>query len=577
MKHTMKLLSASLMMALACGVAQAASTDAQKCLACHDKAMPTKFLTAKMVHGIHQGKMAVPEAKCRACHISNPEDATKNVYNKTSLEGCLSCHDLKTSKTDHSWYTNKDCSTCHDATNVRENHYGKVEKAMAKGQKDIVKLDMKRADIKKEGDEYYAYVAFTMVDPEGKPIAVKDNNPANADWIKNLQLYVNWGADQDFVTSRGYTIYVKSNKKDVTNKGTETTPANERLRTPMHAFENGAHVYRLGPVPMNDQFSGDLKDAMGMISTRLIYCFDPYNELISCDNKKHSKNAAWNQTWFFGQNGLVTDRKRHDVVSNEKCGSCHGYIAEKNETEIQCRSCHSQTTKKNKWLADTTCFSGHDDDAEGNHISAYRDKPKRAPQGMPAFGGSTNDLTHPCLACHNNNTPPLQVLRDGLLKKDDPYFLEELIISHPDHKMWMHSLHANTRRANENPKSIRRVEYTANIANCTRCHEGTTYLPNRLEKRGRPLALATNYNIDSNAHPATDFTIDAYVSPVAATCYGCHGKKLDDKGFANVDPKVRKHMEQFGASFGVKANEVKKEKCSMCHNEAKMKKDHGLQ
>lgn len=71
-------------------------------------------------------------------------------------------------------------------------------------------------------------------------MSVPTGDPADALWIKNLQLYVNWGAQRDFLSARGYSIFVKSNKKDVRQLGQGKTPKFEREKTPLFAADENA-------------------------------------------------------------------------------------------------------------------------------------------------------------------------------------------------------------------------------------------------------------------------------------------------------------------------------------------------
>ena len=449
---------------------------------------------------------------------------------------------------------------------------------MKESLKSLVSVDLMRAQLVEEQGASYAEIAFRLIDRDGKPIAVPEGDPANAEWIKNLQLYVNWGVGVDFLSPRGYSIFVKSNKRDITQKGEGKTPAGERARTPLFRTDGSVFTYRVGPVVLKDGISGDRSKDLGVVSDRLIYCFDAEKKLLSCDKKGAAKNAAWNHLWAFDARGLVDDAAlraaRPEIVSNRKCGACHGYVEEHDETEINCRGCHSQKTQKNKRMADTTCFSGHDD-VGGIHV-APRAKKTYAARALPGFGGSTNDLTLPCVTCHNANTPPTQAVRERFAVKGEPYYLIDLVLSHPDHKIWMHSLHAGTRPTALEPDSIRHVDYKAPASDCLRCHEEKTFGIDRLLKRGRPLALDTDYDSDSNAHPAVDFHTNAYASPVGATCLSCHAYKTGADGKKVRNDRAVKHMEDMGARFGVPYEDLAEEKCGGCHTTEALAKAHGL-
>ena len=93
---------------------------------------------------------------------------------------------------------------------------------------------------------------------------------------------------------------------------------------------------------------------------------------------------------------------------------------------------------------------------------------------------------------------------------------------------------------------------------------------------GRPLALDLDYDPDSRAHPATDTSVDAYTSPVSATCYACHAKHEDANGNMVINKAVRAHMEQNGGRFGVAAHELQVESCGVCHSVMNLKEVHNL-
>ncbi|MBY6186538.1 cytochrome C [Marinobacter hydrocarbonoclasticus] len=567
--------------------------ETASCATCHadnnmsdaDKVWPV------LAHQVHIGLSSRPVGNCETCHETEPKAAMAQALNWQTVptrETCESCHELATNPIyDHAGQpTNENCVECHSAESINDAHLGGYQKAQQEDQRGIVTVDVESAElvdgaeVGETGGEHYALVRFSLRDRAGERIVLDAANPGNATWIKNLQLYLNWGASVDFTNSRGYSIFVKSNKKFGESIDGGYTPDGERPRTKPYLGgeqQAGVYAYALGPVTTEDAISGDLLNDSGFISNRLIYCFDSEQNLVDCDTAGHAKNAAYNERWYFTKDGLTEEPAlaRPMIVSNAKCGSCHGYDEASDNTELSCRNCHSRKTEMNKALADTTCFSGHDDDELGEHILPRMER-VLAPRSQSGFVSSTADVVDPCLACHNPNTPPTQAIRELHTQAGDKYFVEELTVTHPDHKVWMHSLHANQRATQSMENGIRNVDYPADLANCTRCHEGDSFGVERLSQVGRPLALDLDYNPDSQAHPATDITVDAYVSPVSGTCYACHAKKPNAEGKLVIDPTVRAHMEQNGGRFGVPLDQLEVESCAVCHSVDNLKAVHKL-
>lgn len=169
--------------------------------------------------------------------------------------------------------------------------------------------------------------------------------------------------------------------------GQGKTPKFEREKTPLFAADENRTIftYRVGPVIVEDAFSGNRLDDIGVVTDRLIFCFDDPHQLAACDRPDTRKNAA--PTMF----GTSTARDSTDpaklnpaIVSHDKCGSCHGYSVIRKETKIVCGDCHSRTTERNRHFADTTCWSGHDT-IDGEDVPAYRMK-TYAKRADPAFG-----------------------------------------------------------------------------------------------------------------------------------------------------------------------------------------------
>ncbi|QFU20570.1 OmcA/MtrC family decaheme c-type cytochrome [Shewanella eurypsychrophilus] len=558
--------------------------ELENCASCHtsnNMSDPSKVWPV-LAHSVHIGVTSEPIGNCVSCHEGEESESLQQALNWNQVptrETCSSCHDMTSNEVyDHSGQeSNGQCLTCHAPEQTYDDHLSKYEKAIDEQQRGIVTVDVRDAKLVEQDGEHFAEISFALLNKQGEAIAVANNNPADAEWIKNLQMYVNWGTSVDFTTSRGYTIYVKSNKKDITQDGSGITPAGERARTPLHSSSDNVFTYLMGPVVTQDSISGDLIDDAGFISNRLIYCFAPDQSLMSCDESGHAKNASMNERWFFNRDGLTEDpsEARPVIVSNEKCGSCHGFDEFSQNTELACRSCHSRKTEMNKKHADTTCFSGHDHDELGNHIEPFAER-AMLPTGKSGFISSTADIIDPCLACHNPNTPPTQAIREMHTKPSDWDYVEQLTVTHPDHKVWMHSLHTNQRATQDTVNGVRNVDYPADKANCYRCHEGDTFGVERLTSQGRPLALDLDYDPDSTAHPATDITIDAYTSPVSATCYACHAKQENAEGEMVINKAVRAHMEQNGGRFGVTENELQVESCAVCHSIENLKQVHKL-
>lgn len=543
------------------------------CTACHTVTPNLSAHSPREIHALHAGDLARPEGDCLQCH----EDDGRFLVARANA--CSGCHADFAKKAPHDAKKLSDsaCASCHSPETVRSAHLGAKEKTAREGLKSLVSVDLTDAKIVRDAGKPYAEVTFRLLDAEGRPVPLATKDPADAPWIKNLQLYVNWDAESDFTSSRGTPIYVKSNKRDVTQKGLGRTPAGERERTPLFRTDGEHFTYRVGPVVLEDRFSTS-EPKIGVVSNRLIYCFDDAKRLTACDGGADRKNAAWNDLWVFDEKGLVSHERltalRPTITSNAKCGTCHGYNAEQDETEINCRSCHSQVTRKNKHYADTTCYSGHDDE-NGRHATPFKAK-SYAPRPMPGFGGSTNDLTLPCVTCHNPNTPPTAAIRDYMTNADSPDFVDDLVLSHPDMKVWIHSLHAGTRPSQRAEGGVREVKWAKSRGDCTACHEGESYGLERLAEIGRPLALDTAYNPDSNAHPAVDFKVNAYASPMAATCFACHAYTRDSYGKAVKNAKAKAHITEMGGKFGVKLEELQPERCNTCHTPEALGKAHGL-
>lgn len=86
---------------------------------------------------------------------------------------------------------------------MRSAHLGAKEKTAREGLKSLVSVDLTDAKIVRDAGKPYAEVTFRLLDAEGRPVPLATKDPADAPWIKNLQLYVNWDAESDFTEMGG--------------------------------------------------------------------------------------------------------------------------------------------------------------------------------------------------------------------------------------------------------------------------------------------------------------------------------------------------------------------------------------
>lgn len=274
------------------------------CTACHTVTPNLSAHSPREIHALHAGDLARPEGDCLQCH----EDDERFLVARANA--CSGCHADFAKKAPHDAKKLSDsaCASCHSPETVRSAHLGAKEKTAREGLKSLVSVDLTDAKIVRDAGKPYAEVTFRLLDAEGRPVPLATKDPADAPWIKNLQLYVNWDAESDFTSSRGTPIYVKSNKRDVTQKGLGRTPAGERERTPLFRTDGEHFTYRVGPVVLEDRFSTS-EPKIGVVSNRLIYCFDDAKRLTACDGGADRKNAAWNDLWVFDEKGLVSHER----------------------------------------------------------------------------------------------------------------------------------------------------------------------------------------------------------------------------------------------------------------------------
>lgn len=550
------------------------------CATCHSAGRVDDDKTWPIIaHQAHIGVSSETVGNCLACHSTEATDEQTEALNwqtTPTRETCSSCHDLENANVDHSGMKdNSQCSSCHSSEHIYDKHRGKADAGIAG--RSLMEVEINDAKIVDVDGQPYAEITVGLIDQQGQQVAFTSPNAVDWDYLSGLELYVNWGVDVDFTQGqadgtglaghmgqgRGYTVYGKTTKRMISEE------SGLRPLTPVHALVDGNLVYRVGPIAMEDDFSGDMSADYGFISNRVFFCTDDLGQSATCGSEGVKSNATYNKRWFFDSNGLREDVTRRPIVSNKNCGSCHGYNEATDTTELNCRSCHSRKTESNTELANTTCFSGND----GEQAIAFKEM---MPRGK-GYGTSTADIVDACVACHNPNTPPTQAIRERHTLKGDKDFVEQLVVSHPDHKIWMHSLHNNQRATQKQPDWARSVSYPANKANCYKCHEGDTFGVERLTEEGKPLALDLSYDPDSRAYPATDVNVDAYVSPVSATCYSCHAKRYDkDSNSMVLKSHVRAHMEQNGGRFGVTKEELVTESCVTCHKLESLKEQHKL-
>ena len=139
-------------------------------------------------------------------------------------------------------------------------------------------------------------------------------------------------------------------------------------------------------------------------------------------------------------------------------------------------------------------------------------------------------------------------------------------------------LGAKEKTAREGLKSLVSVDLTDAkvVRDAGKPYAEVTFRLLDAEGRPVPLALDTAYNPDSNAHPAVDFKVNAYASPMAATCFACHAYTRDSYGKAVKNAKAKAHITEMGGKFGVKLEELQPERCNTCHTPEALGKAHGL-
>jgi OmcA/MtrC family decaheme c-type cytochrome len=139
-----------------------------------------------------------------------------------------------------------------------------------------------------------------------------------------------------------------------------------------------------------------------------------------------------------------------------------------------------------------------------------------------------------------------------------------------DFKRMVHGIHAGGFRKtpliiigrNGSVNNYSSVRFPSELRNCVKCHidngaRGTFELP-------MSTTLGSTINSLSVLTPApgqvdVDPSNDLRISPIAATCSGCHDKS-----------ETRQHMVRMGASFGVVQSALAgREQCVTCHGPGK--------
>ncbi|BDY06634.1 hypothetical protein [Ferrimonas sp. YFM] len=577
-------------------------TEVETCVACHaDNKVGEEALFTNLAHKVHIGVISAPVGGCDNCHNESGEASDfANWKQVPTIESCSTCHadvDFE-SGANHVGGPREDnsaCAVCHSEAMIEMNHLSTYQGQTSRRENvhltvtdaKMVAAPQAQANIDAGLDtDQTGYVQLTVDirDQDGQSMNLQLDK---ADFFYYSEFYINWGG-HDMGMERGKILRVFTNKE--LYPGYVDTPI-------VLNYENGETTFEIGPFDLTDTFDGDLTDSYGMVSPRIWFCMDAKGEnLESCKETSSvwgQGAAGFNWLHFFDDQGMLSERPRRQVVTNEKCGSCHGMTERDSDGMAQmtlnCRSCHPVTKTDSEFFG-TTCASGSiDKDGDGQLDEQVMIKNLR-PRGERDWTTASN-AGEECLACHNANNPPTQVIRDSHTKQGDADYVEQLTMSHPDHKVWIHSMHANNRANQGGEGWVRNVEYSADLANCVKCHEGDSFDAKYLVGR-KPLALDLDYmdtydgldpangkDTSGNKRYAVDAKADAFVSPTAAVCLSCHGKRAPEAGEdrRQVRKEVVAHMKQNGAQFGVTEGEYTgEESCAVCHSLDNLKSVHGL-
>ncbi|MEZ9198023.1 multiheme c-type cytochrome [Shewanella sp. 10N.286.54.B9] len=574
-------------------------TEVETCVACHtdNKVSDISKVFPMLAHEKHIGVIPAPVGGCDNCHSEN-EQATDfaNWKQVPTAETCVTCHtsvDFKQGINHWPYADNSQCASCHTAEIVENVHLstykGQNERRenlhLTVTEAKMVDAPEAQANINANLDtDKTGYVQLTV------DILDKNGNSRNEqlDLVKYMyyaEFYINWGG-QDMGMERGKVLRVHTNKENFAGYVDDPIVLN---------YENGKTTFEIGPFDLEDSFDGDLNDSYGMVTPRIWFCIDADGETIQdCDGKTDWSNGAAGYNWqhFFNKEGMLEERPRRQIVTNELCGDCHGTTTSDDgfvQMTLNCRSCHS-VVKNDSTYFGTTCASGSVDTDNDGALDPMIMMKDLMPRGERDWTTASN-AGEECVACHNANNMPTQVIRNSQTKQGDEDYIEQLTMSHPDQKVWIHAMHANN-RANQSGEGWKRnVEYSADLANCAKCHIEDSFDAKYLVGR-KPLALDLDYmdtydgldpangkDTSGNKRYAVDAVADAFVSPTAAVCLSCHGKRAAEEGEdrRQVRKDVVSHMKQNGAQFGVEMGQYTgEESCAVCHDLNNLKESHNL-
>ncbi len=574
-------------------------TEVETCVACHtdNKVSDISKVFPMLAHEKHIGVIPAPVGGCDNCHSEN-EQATDfaNWKQVPTAETCVTCHtsvDFKQGINHWPYADNSQCASCHTAEIVENVHLstykGQNERRenlhLTVTEAKMVDAPEAQANINANLDtDKTGYVQLTV------DILDKNGNSRNEqlDLVKYMyyaEFYINWGG-QDMGMERGKVLRVHTNKENFAGYVDDPIVLN---------YENGKTTFEIGPFDLEDSFDGDLNDSYGMVTPRIWFCIDADGETIQdCDGKTDWSNGAAGYNWqhFFNKEGMLEERPRRQIVTNELCGDCHGTTTSDDgfvQMTLNCRSCHS-VVKNDSTYFGTTCASGSVDSDNDGALDPMIMMKDLMPRGERDWTTASN-AGEECVACHNANNMPTQVIRNSQTKQGDEDYIEQLTMSHPDQKVWIHAMHANN-RANQSGEGWKRnVEYSADLANCAKCHIEDSFDAKYLVGR-KPLALDLDYmdtydgldpangkDTSGNKRYAVDAVADAFVSPTAAVCLSCHGKRAAEEGEdrRQVRKDVVSHMKQNGAQFGVEMGQYTgEESCAVCHDLNNLKESHNL-
>ncbi|WP_299786768.1 OmcA/MtrC family decaheme c-type cytochrome [uncultured Shewanella sp.] len=563
-------------------------TEVETCVSCHtdNKVSDASKVFPMLAHDVHIGVISAPVGGCDNCHSEN-EQATDFANWKMipTQETCITCHadvDFKEGVNHWPYDDNTQCANCHTPEVIENVHLSTYQGQNERRSNlhlsvtDAKMVSAPEAEENKGKPGSYVQLTIDILDKDGKS---RNEQLDKVKYLYYAEFYINWGGQdqglgygEDVADGRGKVLRVHTNKGPYPGYSEKPIVLN---------YENGKTTYEIGPFDMNDKFKGDISDLYGTVSPRIWFCMDATGEnIMDCDGQTDWSNGAAGYNWleFFNTQGLMEERPRRQVVTNELCGDCHGTTTSEDgfvQMTLNCRNCHSKAGDGE--FHGTTCVSGSVDSQEQILLK------KMMPRGERDWTTASN-AAEECMACHNANVVPTQVIRDAHTKQGDKDYIEQLTMSHPDQKVWIHAMHANN-RANQSGEGWRRnVEYSADLANCAKCHVKDSYDAKFLVGR-KPLALDLDY-MDTYTDPtdpingryAVDGVADAYVSPTAAVCLSCHGKRAAEEGEdrRQVRSEVVAHMKQNGAQFGVTLDEYNgEESCAVCHNLNNLKEVHG--